>query len=32
MAGRNTNSTEGARFVVLQVGEAGKPLTVDQPK
>ena len=32
MIGRNTSSTEGARFVVFQVGEAGKPLMVDQPK
>jgi len=32
MVGRNTSSTEGARFVVFQVGEAGKPLMVDQPK
>jgi quercetin dioxygenase-like cupin family protein len=32
MVGRNTSSTEGARFVVFQVGEAGKPLMVNQPK
>jgi quercetin dioxygenase-like cupin family protein len=32
MVGRNTSSTEGARFVVFQVGEAGKPLMIDQPK
>jgi hypothetical protein len=30
--GRNTSLTEGTRFVVFQVGEAGKPLIVDQPK
>ena len=32
MVGRNASSTEGARFVVFQVGEAGKPLMVAQPK
>jgi len=32
MVGRNTSSTEGARFVLFQVGEAGKPLMVDQPQ
>ena len=32
MVGRNSSSTEGARFVVFQVGELGKPLMVDQPK
>jgi quercetin dioxygenase-like cupin family protein len=32
MVGRNASSTEGARFVVFQVGEAGKPLMVAQPE
>jgi len=32
MVGRNASSTEGARLIVFQVGEAGKPLQVDQPK
>lgn len=31
MIGRNASATEGARFVVFQVGEAGAPLTVPQP-
>ena len=31
MVGRNASSTEGARFVVFQVGEAGKPLMVAHP-
>jgi len=32
MVGRNASSTDGARFVVFQVGEAGKPLMVPQPQ
>jgi quercetin dioxygenase-like cupin family protein len=32
MVGRNASSTEGARFVVFQVGEAGEPLMVAQPE
>ena len=32
MVGRNASSTEGARLIIFQVGEAGKPLQVDQPK
>ena len=32
MIGRNASSTEGARFVVFQVGPAGEPLTVPQPE
>ena len=32
MVGRNASSTEGARFVVFQVGDAGKELMVAQPK
>lgn len=31
MIGRNTSSTEGARLIIFQVGEAGKPLEVAQP-
>lgn len=31
MIGRNASSTEGARFVVFQVGPTGEPLTVAQP-
>ncbi len=30
MIGRNVSATEGARFVVFQVGESGVPLTVTQ--
>ena len=32
MVGRNVSSTEGARFILFQIGEVGKPLTVAQPK
>ena len=32
MVGRNVSSTEDARFIVFQVGEAGKPMQIDQPK
>ena len=32
MVGRNVSSTEDVRLVVFQVGEAGKPLQIDQPK
>jgi quercetin dioxygenase-like cupin family protein len=32
MVGRNVSSTEDARLIVFQVGEAGKPLEVAQPK
>jgi len=32
MVGRNASSTDGARLIIFQVGEAGKPLQVDQPK
>jgi len=32
MVGRNASSTEGARFVVFQVGKAGEPLMVAQPE
>ncbi len=28
MVGSNVSSTEGARFLVFQVGDIGKPLTV----
>jgi quercetin dioxygenase-like cupin family protein len=31
MVGRNVSATEGARFVVFQVVQAGEPLTVAQP-
>lgn len=32
MIGRNASSTEGARLVVFQVGEAGEPIQVPQPE
>jgi len=32
MVGRNASSSEGARFVVFQVGKAGEPLMVAQPE
>ena len=32
MIGRNASSTEGARFVVFQVGPAGEPLEIPQPR
>jgi quercetin dioxygenase-like cupin family protein len=32
MVGRNVSSTEGARLIVFQVGEAGKPLQIAQPQ
>jgi quercetin dioxygenase-like cupin family protein len=32
MVGRNVSSTEDVRLIVFQVGEAGKPLQIDQPK
>jgi quercetin dioxygenase-like cupin family protein len=32
MVGRNASSTEGAHIIVFQVGEAGQPLEVPQPK
>lgn len=32
MVGRNASSSEGARFVVFQVGETGKQLMVPQPQ
>jgi quercetin dioxygenase-like cupin family protein len=32
MVGRNASSSEGARIIVFQVGEAGKPLEVPQPQ
>ena len=32
MIGRNASSTEGARFVVFQIGPTGKPLMVPQPQ
>ena len=32
MVGRNASSTEGARFVVFQIGEAGKPLMEPPPQ
>jgi quercetin dioxygenase-like cupin family protein len=32
MVGSNASSTEGARFVVFQVGETGKQLMVPQPQ
>lgn len=31
MVGRNVSSTQGARFIVFQVGEAGKELMIAQP-
>lgn len=30
MVGRNLSATEGARFVIMQIGPAGEPLTVPQ--
>jgi quercetin dioxygenase-like cupin family protein len=32
MVGRNASSTEGARFVLFQIGPTGKPLMVPQPQ
>jgi quercetin dioxygenase-like cupin family protein len=32
MVGRNASSTEGVSAIIFQVGEAGKPLQVAQPK
>lgn len=32
MIGRNLSTTESARFVLFQIGEIGKPLTIAQPK
>ena len=32
MVGRNASSTEGARFVVFQVGKAGEPLMIAKPE
>ncbi len=32
MTAKNVSATEGARFVVFQVGEQDKPLTVYQPQ
>jgi quercetin dioxygenase-like cupin family protein len=32
MVGRNASSTERVSAIVFQIGEAGKPLQVDQPK
>jgi quercetin dioxygenase-like cupin family protein len=32
MIGRNASSTEGARFIVFQVGPAGEPLEILQPQ
>ena len=32
MTAKNVSASEGARFVVFQVGEQGKPLTVYQPQ
>ncbi|HSF95778.1 MAG TPA: cupin domain-containing protein [Thermohalobaculum sp.] len=32
MIGRNASSSEGARFVLFQVGKSGEPLTVPQPE
>ena len=32
MVGRNASSTDGVSAIIFQIGEAGKPLQVDQPK
>lgn len=32
MIGRNASATEGVSAIIFQVGEAGKPLQVPQPK
>jgi quercetin dioxygenase-like cupin family protein len=32
MVGGNASSTDGARFIMFQVGESGKPLMVAQPQ
>ncbi len=32
MVGRNVSASEGAKVIIFQIGEVGKPLTVAQPK